>query len=632
VLVIALAGILRFWQLGDVPPGLYRDEAANGLDALDVIEGRREGQSPFYFAANNGREPLYIYLTALFVAAAGQTPEAVRIGAAVVGTLTTFFVYLLAETWFDKRVGILSAFVWAITVWPLHLSRIGLRPILFPLMITICFWLGTLAYRKAREGHSSIWLWMLSGIAYGLTYYTYLAARFTPILLAVVVIYLLLTKRHKPLWPGALWFVLGAFATLIPFIILLIQQPDLVAGRLDQVSILSPEINDGSIIGSFINNTFLAMGMFVIKGDTIIRHNPSGRAVFDIFMLIPFFIGLVWSFRNWRRPAAAILIFWIAIMLGPTILAEDAPHFLRAVGVLPAAVMLPALGLSQLWSWSKLPSHLGKILVIGLSVASLGLTIKDYFVDYGRDAETGYWFEAAARSLAEDLNQNSANSGLFMDRRFSDGWPSVLFLTESMDEIDQFRLDELNPDAIGGPALIYAWPHENLDKVAAAIASPALLDITAGDMAKGDLDPEPYPLYVRYSIGDPAAWPILASFDNAIQLRFADLKEIEDGRLQIDLYWSTLELVDESVTSFVHLIEGDTIVAQSDSIPGSGYWPSQWWKPGLTVQDRHILNIEEDYNRETQQIRIGLYNTRTLEPLLIKDPNGTPIGETWNLQ
>jgi len=64
--VIALAGILRFWQLGDVPPGLYRDEAANGLDALDVIEGRRDGQSPFYFSANNGREPLYIYLTTLF--------------------------------------------------------------------------------------------------------------------------------------------------------------------------------------------------------------------------------------------------------------------------------------------------------------------------------------------------------------------------------------------------------------------------------------------------------------------------------------------------------------------------------------------------------------------------------------
>jgi len=533
---------------------------------LDVIEGRRDGQSPFYFSANNGREPLYIYLTTLFVAMAGQTPEAVRIGAAVVGTLTTIFVYLLAETWFGKRVGILSAFVWAITVWPLHLSRIGLRPILLPLMITICFWLGTLAYRKAREGNSSIWLWILSGIAYGLAFYTYLAARFTPILLAALVIYLIVTKRHKPLWPGVLWFALGAFVTLIPFTILLLQQPDLVAGRLDQVSILSPEINDGSIIGTFITNTFLAFGMFVVKGDTILRHNPSGRAV------------------------------------------------------------------SQLWSWSRLPSHLGKVLVIGLSLASLGLTIKDYFVDYGPDAETGYWFEAAARSLAEDLNQNNANGELYMDRRFSEGWPSVLFLTESIDEILKYRPDELNPDTISRLAFVYAWPHENLEKTASAIASPALLDVTVGDMAKGDLDPEPYPLYVRYSIGDPLSWPILASFDNTIQLRFADLKEIEDGRLQVDLSWSTLEPVDASFTAFVHLLEGDDIVAQSDSVPGSGYWPSQWWRPGLVIQDSHILNIEKDYNRETQQITIGLYNTRTLEPLPMMDPNGNPIGEAWILQ
>ena len=48
---------------------------------------------------------------------------------------------------------------------------------------------------------------------------------------------------------------------------------------------------------------------------------------------------------------------------------------------------------------------------------------------------------------------------------------------------------------------------------------------------------------------------------------------------------------------------------------------------------RKIIRIdEEDYNRETQQIRIGLYNTKTLEPLPIKDPDGSPIGETWNMQ
>jgi len=39
--VIAVAAALRFWALGYIPPGLYHDEAFNGLDALGVLEGER---------------------------------------------------------------------------------------------------------------------------------------------------------------------------------------------------------------------------------------------------------------------------------------------------------------------------------------------------------------------------------------------------------------------------------------------------------------------------------------------------------------------------------------------------------------------------------------------------------------
>ncbi len=40
------------------------------------------------------------------------------------------------------------------------------------------------------------------------------------------------------------------------------------------------------------------------------------------------------------------------VMLVPTILAEDCPHFLRAVGVLPVAAVYPALGLE--WAHGRL--------------------------------------------------------------------------------------------------------------------------------------------------------------------------------------------------------------------------------------------------------------------------------------
>ncbi|MCB9443665.1 MAG: hypothetical protein H6669_05465 [Ardenticatenaceae bacterium] len=42
-------------------------------------------------------------------------------------------------------------------------------------------------------------------------------------------------------------------------------------------------------------------------------------------------------------------LLWTGTMLGPTILAADAPHFLRASSLLlPDVIILPAIGLAQL--------------------------------------------------------------------------------------------------------------------------------------------------------------------------------------------------------------------------------------------------------------------------------------------
>jgi 4-amino-4-deoxy-L-arabinose transferase-like glycosyltransferase len=98
--VTLLAAVLRFPLLGRLPPGLYRDEAINGLDALGVLEG----VWPIFFTANNGREPLFIYLVAASVGLFGRTALAVRLVSAVLGTLTVPATYLLGRALFGRRV------------------------------------------------------------------------------------------------------------------------------------------------------------------------------------------------------------------------------------------------------------------------------------------------------------------------------------------------------------------------------------------------------------------------------------------------------------------------------------------------------------------------------------------------
>ena len=83
--LILLAFGLRIWRLDILPPGLYFDEAFDGWDARRIAF---EGYHPVYFAANNGREPLYIYLLALSVRLFGPTAYALRLVSALAGALT----------------------------------------------------------------------------------------------------------------------------------------------------------------------------------------------------------------------------------------------------------------------------------------------------------------------------------------------------------------------------------------------------------------------------------------------------------------------------------------------------------------------------------------------------------------
>jgi uncharacterized membrane protein len=625
LLALATAVFLRFYRLEQIPPGLYRDEAFNGLDALKVLRG----DLALYFGANNGREPLYIYLTAAAVALFGQTAFAVRLGAAVVGSLTTLPIYLLGRSWFGWRVGLLAAWIWAITLWPVHLSRVGLRVILLVPVLVITFWLGTAAYRR-REN----WLWFLTGIVYGLGFYTYLAARFTPLPLILIGLYLLFTGRLRRLWPGVAWTTLGIIFILLPLLIVIWQQPDLILGRSGQVSVLHPDVNGGDLWGTLWQNTLAAIGLFLWSGDMILRHNPVGRPVFDWLIAIPFLIGLVWCVRQWRRPAAMIVLIWTGSMLGPTILAADAPHFLRAAGILPLLVYLPAIGLERIWLWSRVPGIVRSLLVGGLILGSLLLTIRDY-VAYGRDPEVGYAFESAAAELARQLNEELTNTTLFLDEQFWSSWPSVSFLVADPKNVSRFLSPDSLPDKIVAPAAIYTWPYDPLDYIPGLMEPPAVISVTPGELARSDLNESPYSLYVRYGSEElPAVTnEPLAAFADLLLLQQTGVAELSDDWLQVDVYWQAETALDEELVVFVHVVGPEGLVGQDDNPPAEGRWPKDWWRAGQIIRDRHTISLDEPYDPTKHQILVGLYERSTGIRLPVSDvTTGEPLGSSWTIR
>ncbi len=628
LLAMATAVLLRFYNLPGWPPGLYRDEAFNGLDTLRVLDG----DLAVFFTANNGREPLYIYLTALSVALFGRTIVALRLAAAVVGSLTTLVVYQLGRSWFGWRVGLLTAWLWAITLWPVHLSRLGLRVILLPAVLALAFWLGTEAYR--RRGPR--W-WLAAGAVYGLGFYTYLAIRFTPLLLLGLGAFLLWRGQQARLRHGAGWFMLGMAVIVLPLALFYLQNPEMLLGRTGQVSILNPAINHGDLWGTLGRHIGQSLGLFFWRGDTILRHNPAGRSLFDWLMAGPFLLGLGWCLFNWRKPAAVAVLLWSTVMLAVTILAEDAPHFLRAVGILPAAIFLPALGLDQLWRWPHLPQAVRGGLVTVLIAGSLLLTVRDY-VNYNQQQDTALLFEAAATELAMALNEEAPETAVYLDRWFWDeatqkGWPSVPFLAD-LDGVNFYRPEDGLPPAAPGQSIsLYAWPFGDLEFVPQLLADAEMVVVQNGRLARGDLELEPYPLYVRYASGTAPEPGPSVNFNSTYLLQSWSVTPVNEQTVQVNLIWqkTTPELPHQ--IAFLHLMhnDNDTLLAQADAPPGGIYWFSHWWRPGQAVQEQRLLTLPEEFDPATHVIRVGLYEPTTLDRLAIIGEDGTVLGDSWQL-
>jgi 4-amino-4-deoxy-L-arabinose transferase-like glycosyltransferase len=636
--------VLRVSALGDIPPGLYHDEAFNGLDALEVLGGRW----PIYFAANNGREPLFIYLIAATIGLLGRTPGAVRLAAAISGTFTIPITYLMARAWFNRRVGLLSATILAITLWHVHLSRIGFRAVTLPLTTSLALWLGARAYCSRR------WYdWLLAGLVYGLCFYAYLPARFSPIALVIFALYLIATGRSHRLWPVAAWFAAGSALILAPLGIYTLGHWDIVMGRPGQVGIFNPLINGGDPWGAIGRQLVSTLGMFFVRGDTIPRHNPPGRPVLDPLMGIAMPLGLVWGLVRTRvrwRTATILALTWVGAMLVPTWLAEDAPHFLRAVGVLPLLVVFPALGIEAAMNWLERRRRYRWAVILACTILafSLAATVWDYFIRYGTAPQTAYAFEDAAVELAAEANRftgvgwdgsglttnlSSSRSGhrAYVDSRLWDEWEAIPFLVPESRSVLRLTADTTpSPPKWGeheeGATLLLLWPYEGLERHQELLPHNALIEAHGGPPAQGDLEETPYEAYVAYVATPTTERPTgyLAKF--GAQIALIDYKvEISDQKWLVQLVWEALDPPTEDYTVFVHLRDGGQIVAQGDGEPATGHYPTSLWRKGDLIVDKHVLE-PPGMGQSEPQLVIGLYIWKTMKHLEATAPTGASLG------
>ncbi len=292
-LILLIAALMRLAQIGDVPPGLHYDEAADTIIAREIAEGR---SAPIFIEAYTGKEVLFFYWAAAWMKIIGATPPsgAMRLAAAMLGVLTVAATYWATREMMahlphrhedTKKGESLSVFApsWlalfaaafaATSFWHVLMSRLGFRSIAEPCaqaFAVAALWRG-LRLNKRR--------WMIvAGAFVGLNLYTYLAARLFPIAIALLFIYLILTdaghRRERLIQFG--FVTLAAIVVFAPLGIYFLQNPGTFLTRITQVA-----PREGQ---DLLNNIFRALGMFFIDGDPYMRFNLPGRPLFRLGQL-----------------------------------------------------------------------------------------------------------------------------------------------------------------------------------------------------------------------------------------------------------------------------------------------------------------------------------------------------------
>jgi 4-amino-4-deoxy-L-arabinose transferase-like glycosyltransferase len=81
------------------------------------------------------------------------------------------------------------------------------------------------------------------------------------------------------------------------------------------------------------------------------------------------------------------------------------------------------------------------------------------------------------------------------------------------------------------------------------------------------------------------------------------------GVIEVTLYWQALARTDRNYAVFVHLLsEVGTMVAQRDTYPGLGRYPTTAWEPGVTFADTYRVHVPETaYAPDVGYIQVGLY-------------------------
>lgn len=473
LLIVLLAGLLRFTGLSVNPPALTWDEASWGYNAYAFgIDGKDEFGNflPYKYLESFGdfKPPVYAYLASIPVKIFGLNEFTTRFPSAFFGVFTIFVTFFLVVELFSSHedeevskevtlIALLSSFVLAISPWHIMLSRAAFEANVATFFIVCGVWL----FLRSTKKNSGLLIFSI--ISFLLSLYTFNSARIvTPLLILGLSFgyFKKIINRKKTV----IFSVIVGLTLLLPIVPFLLSPQARL--RFQEVNIFTDSTvvtksnqamdNDHNIWWSkiihnrrvgytieFVKHYFdnLTPDFLYIRGDGNPKFSIQNMGQIYLWELPFLIVGILILFKrkqgNWW-----VIIFWLLIGIIPAATARETPHALRIEATLPTFQILVAYGIAASVTLfrKKIMSTKLQYSTISLFICVVSISlfyfIHTYVVHYPVEysGEWQYGYKQAVQYIQSNENQYDR---VFMTTDL--GRPYIYFLFFMKKSPSEFR-------------------------------------------------------------------------------------------------------------------------------------------------------------------------------------------------
>ena len=302
VFSFVLFAVLLLFRVDTIPVPYHVDEAGMAYDAKSIVNygvDRYLYKYPVYLINfGGGQSVLYAYLAALFFKLFGFSVLTVRLPAITLSLISALIFVLTVRKEYGNVSSIIMAGLFCFLPFSIMHSRWGLDSyLLFPMMIISC----SIFFRAVRTGN--IWLYVFSGLSFGLTLYSYvLSYILVPLFLSLSILFLICTKQIK--WRHLFAMGIPLFILAVPLLLLICVNSGLI-GEIRTPFLSIPKLpiyrESEMNIKNFVNHlrfnrNNILYKLFITDGDPLNANIKFGTLYYFSIPLIIW--GVILSAKN----------------------------------------------------------------------------------------------------------------------------------------------------------------------------------------------------------------------------------------------------------------------------------------------------------------------------------------------